>query len=132
MKKSCKYCGKIHPVGKECDKKPKKNGKRDTREDRFRHTQKWIKKSREIRERDGYVCRMCESGRDGVLGRLYNNPKLSVHHIRKLSQCWAKRLDNSNLITLCEVHHRRADAGEYSVEELEELAKYPPGRGATE
>lgn len=74
---------------------------------------------------------MCESGKDGVVGRLYNNPKLSVHHIRKLSKCWEKRLDNDNLITLCEVHHRRADAGEYSVEELEELAKYPPGRGAT-
>ena len=38
-----------------------------------------------------------------------NSDNISVHHIEKLEENYEKRLDDYNLISLCEVHHKMAD-----------------------
>jgi 5-methylcytosine-specific restriction endonuclease McrA len=43
---------------------------------------------------------------------------LSVHHITSLKEDFSKRLDNDNLITLCELCHRKAEVGAIKKEEL--------------
>ena len=47
----------------------------------------------------------------------YNFNNLSVHHALPLEESYGSRLDDDNLLTLCDRHHKMADDGEipYSV-----------------
>lgn len=121
MKKSCRYCGGTHPLSDMCPKKPERARRKKARREAelFRSTAAWTAKSVEIRERDFYCCRLCLAE-----GRLTTHD-LSVHHIVPLMVDYTKRLDNSNLITLCAAHHSQADAGHISRYELAELASEP-------
>lgn len=117
---TCPYCGVVKR-GHKCINKPKRKEK-DTKERKFRNTKGWAKKSKEIRERDKYLCQVCLSGTYDTFYQV-NYKDLEVHHIVPLKEDYNKRLDNDNLITLCKFHHKMAEKGEISREELKNLIR---------
>lgn len=123
MLKSCPYCGRMHPVGYECPKKPRRKWypKQRGRIERFRSTAAWQKKREEILMRDHYLCRVCLDVYHHI-----NNRGLSVHHITPLGKDYDQRLDAENLITLCSRHHDEAEHGLIPAGRLRELAKTSP------
>lgn len=64
----------------------------------------------------------------------YETEGLEVHHIQTVASCYEKRLDGYNLLTLCERHHKMADAGKIPAKELQMIAAEQEGevRGHTE
>lgn len=126
MKKSCKYCNRIHETGEVCDKKPvykfryrqKYHKHERTPEDVFRSSYKWKQKRMYILKRDNYLCRVCQAEGRATAG------KLSVHHIRPLKLRPDLSLDDGNLISLCTTHHEQAENGGISVNTL--LYLIPP------
>ncbi len=129
MLKSCQYCQKIHDSKYDCRKKPPKINNRSAN-DRFRYTSAWQQKRRDIRERDRYLCQVCIRKLYGTT-RQFNSESLSVHHANKLNDAYDRRLDDSNLLTLCEQHHRMADDGTIPKEQIlaiiAEQQAHPPG-----
>lgn len=109
MLKSCKYCGRIHDSKFDCGKKPGPWKKR-TEIDRFRSSRKWREKREQIRQRDNNLCQMCLRTFHGT-SRQYNYHNLSVHHAIPIEQDYDKRLDDDNLITLCQDCHELAEKG---------------------
>ena len=110
IKKICPRCGGLHDLGKPCYKNALP--KRSTVADRFRQTYAWQKKAEQIKERDNYLCALCkERG-------FYNFKNLSVHHIIPINEDYDKRLDDDNLITLCDDCHKKAERGEVKREYL--------------
>lgn len=124
MLRSCKYCGRVHPTGYVCTMRPKDRKHRDEKIDRFRKTTAWTHKRAEILERDGHRCRMCDAE---MAPRRYNPGRLSVHHIEPLAERWDLRLEDWNLLTVCDRHHEEAERGGYDRSYLHELARVPPG-----
>lgn len=116
MLKSCKYCGKIHDSKFDCGKKPKPIEKL-TLADRFRKSSRWTNKSKQIRQRDNFLCQCCIRNLPGTY-RQYEYENLEVHHVEPINQYWDRRLDDDNLITLCRNHHEMAEAGEISRDTL--------------
>lgn len=114
MLRSCQYCGRIHDRKFNCGKKPVYQKKR-TDIDTFRSSKAWQRKREQIRQRDLNLCRVCFSR------GLYIYDNLSVHHIIPIDQDYEKRLDEGNLITLCDVHHEMAENGEIDAETLKML-----------
>ena len=55
MLKSCKYCGRIHPRGYICPKKPKQAKHRNSKTSGFRKTYTWQKKREQIVRRDFHL-----------------------------------------------------------------------------
>ena len=121
MKRSCKYCGFMHEVGVICSKKPKRNYKfKDKEKDKFRSSYIWQRKREEIKQRDLYLCKVCMNKE--LNGEIkYNYEELSVHHIVPLEVDYSLRLENDNLITLCEKHHKEAEKGTIKAEYLKKL-----------
>lgn len=120
MLKSCKYCGRIHPKNYDCQAKPKRYKSRTQQTD-IRSTNKWTRKSIEIRERDHYLCRACLA--QGVI----NYDGIEVHHIIPLAEDESRAFDDDWLISLCTNHHKAADRGEISREVLHQMTcGYPP------
>ena len=75
---------------------------------RFRDSIKWQKKRKKIKERDNYLCQICireiyEAKRE------YNHENLQVHHAIPINTNEDLKLDESNLITLCSMHHSMCD-----------------------
>ena len=117
MKRSCRYCGKIHDRLQPCPSKPAKPKVRYEKysndKDIFRGSKLWKAKRREIIQRDLGLCQLCKRG-------VYlDSPQLTaadgVHHIISLEADFGKRLDNDNLISLCSFHHELAEKGIISV-----------------
>jgi len=108
MLKSCSRCGKIHDFNKTCYKNRQVRGL--TPADKFRKTNKWHQKSKDIRERDKHLCRCCLADIYQTQ-QVFNFNKLEVHHITPLEEDFDMRLDDDNLITLCCYHHKLADKG---------------------
>nr|MDP5197191.1 HNH endonuclease [Neobacillus sp. 179.-C4.2 HS] len=48
----------------------------------------------------------------------YNFNNIEVHHIVPLIEAWDKRLEDSNLISLCAYHHKMAESGQIPKNEL--------------
>lgn len=119
MKKSCVYCGRIHDSKYDCGMKPKKFKKRNIK-DAFRSTAMWQRKTVEIKERDGYLCQICLRDLHGTKRRI-NHEKLSVHHAIPLQEDYEKRLDNDNLLTVCDMHHEMAERGIIPYDEIKEI-----------
>lgn len=118
MMVSCSYCGGVHTRGFQCGKRPKdKRKKEETYITRFRSTNVWKRKREEIKARDKFLCQWCKQKGTYVF------TKLEVHHIWPISKAWNKRLDNSNLITLCTYCHKMADNEEISRKELLEIVQ---------
>ena len=120
MRKTCPRCGVVSQDHICPYRKSRKKGG-DRQSDRFRQTKAWTSKSIEIRQRDRYLCQVC-------LRNLYNTlsfltyKAVEVHHITPIEECYDKRLDNDNLISLCSYHHKMADHGQIPREELHEIA----------
>lgn len=121
MLKACKYCGKIHDKKYICKAKEKafkerdnEQAKRNSQNRRFRATSAWRKKSASIRLRDKNLCLVCLNQGRYVPGE-------SVHHIVSLKEDFNKRLDDDNLITLCNACHELAESGKISKSALKKL-----------
>ena len=120
MLKTCIYCGRVHPKGFVCPRKPKAQNKYDKQIDVFRGSSQWKNKRAHIFKRDLYMCRVClENG-------IYCSGDLSVHHITPIASDYSRRLDDDNLITLCSYHHEAAEKGEIPSEHLRALAEHEP------
>jgi 5-methylcytosine-specific restriction endonuclease McrA len=116
---SCSYCNRLHNRGEICANRPKNNSRKKETNiiTKFRSSRIWAKKRDEIKSYDLFLCRTCfEKG-------TYVWQKLEVHHIRPISKAWHKRLENSNLITLCSACHKLAENGNIKESYLSELAK---------
>lgn len=124
MLHSCKYCGRIHDKKIFCDKKKNANLKRKKSgpADKFRNTKAWQDKREQIKKRDKYLCQLCLR-KIGNYNRQYNSEALEVHHIEPLNSAYDKRLENTNLLTLCREHHEAAEAGEVTAECLQQIAE---------
>lgn len=109
MLKSCKYCMRIHDSKHDCGKKPVPK-KEPTEINRFRWSRKWTEKREQIKEIDNYLCQECKA--NGI----YTYDGLEVHHIVPLVDDFDLRMDEDNLITLCQEHHEQAEKGEISRE----------------
>lgn len=70
---------------------------------KFRGSSQWKRKRAEILKRDHKTCRICG-----------NKEGLQVHHIYSLDTHWDLRLENDNLITLCNECHHKAHNGVYN------------------
>ena len=116
---TCSKCGVV-PRGHRCPHKTYRKKDKDSKADKFRATKAWTNKSVEIRQRDRYLCKACEANLYNTV-RQFNYDKLEVHHIISISEDYNKRLDNDNLITLCNYHHKMAEAGQIPKETLQSL-----------
>jgi 5-methylcytosine-specific restriction endonuclease McrA len=92
--------------------KPKRI-KQGNDKDRFRWTQAWQRKREEIKERDNYLCQVCIRKLYDTINQ-FNYNDLEVHHAIPLEEKFDKRLDNDNLLTICEKHHEMAEHGDIS------------------
>ena len=117
---SCQYCHKIHPDDYDCGMRPKRKRQASTEQKRFRDTQAWRKKSAEIRVRDSYLCQCCLRNFPGT-DRQYNSVGVGVHHNIPLVENRDLALDNSNLISLCSVHHEMAESGRIGREQIRRI-----------
>ena len=118
LMKTCSRCGKLHPLGYKCYANSKNYYKESNPEIRkFRSSSLWTNKADEIKDRDHYLCQVCLSK------NILNYDDLSVHHILPLREDFSKRLDNNNLITLCEKHHRMCEEGKISRADQLQLIK---------
>ena len=116
MLKSCKYCGRIHEQAYICNQKhqaqvKRQQNRKQTTALRFRRSEAWTNKSIAIRQRDNYLCLCCKEQLVGTV-KQYNTINLSVHHITPIEEDYNTRLDDENLITVCDVHHELCEAGE--------------------
>ncbi len=132
MRKSCPYCGRIHDVMYKCPQsKRKKYKKKESEYDAYRNTAAWQHRRDEIKKRDMYMCQICLRGLYDYGARRHNTRGISVHHIISLKNNFELRDVNANLISLCDCHHKMADRGEISAEELKTIALeqegIPPG-----
>ncbi len=112
MFKACSRCGKIHDSKYKCTA-----GKIYQTADEYHNSYKWHKKSDEVREKANYLCEVCKDE-----GR-YTYDNLEVHHIVKIKDNKELLLDDSNLICLCQFHHRLAEIGNLSADYLRRLAE---------
>ena len=64
-------------------------------------SEKWKKKSEQIKKRDGYKCKRC-----AMYGK--NVPAVVVHHIKHVDEYPELAFDNDNLISLCQGCHNKA------------------------
>ena len=118
MLQSCKYCGRMHPLGYVCSLKPQKHRK-NTRAQRFRNTWEWRQTRARVNKRDGHMCRLC------LLAGEIEYEDLSTHHIIPLEESMDYAADDNWCITLCERHHREAENGEHDRALLHQLAMEP-------
>lgn len=105
MFKACSRCGKIHAQGHRCYANSRNYDKHDAETRKFRNSKEWKHKAEEIKERDKFLCQIC------LKNNIFNFKELSVHHITPIAENQALRLENSNLITLCEKHHKECERG---------------------
>lgn len=134
MLKSCSYCRKIHDRNYICHEKElalkNHRGKKvykskyemfgETNVDGFRSTREWKLKRKEIRHRDRNLCQICFRELYNTIEKL-NYTDLSVHHCEPLNENFDKRLDDLNLITVCEYHHRLCDNGTIPQDEVKKI-----------
>ncbi|MBR5094460.1 MAG: hypothetical protein IK095_05145 [Oscillospiraceae bacterium] len=117
MLKACKYCGRIHGKDVDCGKRPVRTRYIRSESEAGRYSWDFAKRSKEIKERQAYLCPICVEA-----GDLRPKP-IETHHIKKLRTHPELLLEDENLIALCEEHHRAADAGKIAEERLRDIAK---------
>lgn len=121
---TCKYCGVVER-GHRCEHRPKRKNIKNRESDRFRSSAVWKKKAEECKQRDRYLCRVCVAGLYNTLNQI-NYKNLESHHIIPIAEDYNKRLDNDNIITLCQMHHKMAERGQIPREVLFEILASPP------
>lgn len=123
MQKSCPYCGRIHPIGAVCVKKPPRIRRRDESDAAsYRNTGNWRRTRDAAKRRDLYICRVCLDR--GEWNPIYRY--IEVHHIIPIAENEMLRDELDNLITLCKRHHEDAEAGIIDRDYLRRLAKTEP------
>ena len=146
MLRSCDYCGRYHDDMHPCEQKKaaieRKQARikairrereypsdsyeyrRDKPEYKFRGSAAWTKRSQQVRERDHYLCLCCQAGLRGTVNR-YNDDSehggVQVHHIIPIAEDDSLRLDETNLITVCQKHHKLCEIGIISRQKQKEL-----------
>ena len=127
MLRTCSICGRIHDFDKVCYSS---KYKKSTKQNKFRSSYIWQEKRDEIRERDMNLCQVCIRDKYNT-DYMYNYESLEVHHIIPIEEDYSRRLDSYNLITLCNMHHRMAEEGIITREELQKIVAeyYDPPRG---
>lgn len=118
MLQSCKWCGRMHPLGFVCPMKPQKRRK-NTEAQRFRNTYEWRQTRKRVNRRDGHLCRLC------LLAGEIVYEGLSTHHIIPLEETMDYAADDDWCITLCDTHHKEAEDGQHDREMLHQLAMAP-------
>lgn len=126
MLKACKYCGRIHARDFDCGRRPVRTKYVRSEAEQLRYTGAMNAKSRQIKERQAFLCPLCVAAGD------LRPKQLETHHIRKLRLHPELALEDENLIALCLEHHELADRGVVEEEQLRELARArdrgdPPG-----
>lgn len=121
MKKTCKHCGVVDE-NHICPHRKSRQKSGDRQSDKFRNTIRWQRKRDEIKLRDRYLCQICLRDRYNTLSFL-NYMTVQVHHITSIQEDYNRRLDNDNLISLCDYHHKMAEYGQIPKEELYEIVK---------
>lgn len=122
---TCKYCG-IVERGHRCKNRPKRIQTKNRASDKFRNTIAWKRKAEECKNRDRHLCRVCVAGLYNTLNQI-NFKNLESHHIIPIAEDYSKRLDNDNIITLCQMHHKMAECGQIPRTVLQEILASPPG-----
>lgn len=119
--KTCGYCHKIHDNKIKCGAKRSYYREKNSRYNKSQDYQdiiksnRWKKLSALIKSLDNHECLICKAC--GLI-----SPKvLEVHHIDKVMNNFEKAFDKQNLITLCIFHHKQAEQGTISKQELLEL-----------
>ena len=115
MMKSCSRCGRIHDRNHKCYANSKNYYQHDAEIRKFRNSGVWKRKADEIKERDKYLCLIC------LKHNVFNHKDLSVHHIQPIAERQELRLENSNLITVCETHHKLCEVGKIPRAEQQEI-----------
>lgn len=118
---TCSRCGVVSR-GHRCPYRTYKKKAYDTEADKFRQTRRWRNKSIEVRQRDRYLCRVCEANLYNTIQQFTYN-EIDVHHIVPINEDYNKRLDNDNLISLCRYHHKMADDGKIPKEVLYKIVE---------
>ena len=114
MYKTCSVCGRMHDFNSKMCKRKKTY--RGGSERGLRSQTKWTEKSLEIRDRSHYLCAVCQD--KGIIR--YEN--VEVHHIVKVKDDESLMYEDTNLICLCQEHHKQADRGEIDKDYLTRLA----------
>ena len=99
MKKICSGCGKIIDFNKDCSCRPKRILKKETNteDDKFLRSTAWYNKRRKIIQRDNGYCQRCFY-KYGIL----ETERLQVHHIKSRLHYPELKMEDSNLITVCQ------------------------------
>ncbi len=119
MLKSCPYCGRIHDKKYDCGKRPQFQ-KTKSKATHFRNSRKWRDKREQIRERDKNLCQICIRKLYGTKIQ-FNYENLSVHHAVPIEEDYDRRLDDDNLLTVCDRHHEMAESGEIPYEVVKRI-----------
>ena len=127
MLKSCPYCGRIHDSKFDCGRKPKRKHDKTKEAYAVHRSNRWKKLSEEVRDRDGFCCRVCLLGKYGTMNRI-SYEDVSVHHIIPIEEDPSLAYDDRNCITLCRMHHEMAESGDIPRSELLALSN-PGGQG---
>lgn len=117
MYKSCSKCGRIHPYNHKCYAGESGIRRKNTSANTFRTTRQWRNKAEEIKKQSKYLCNVC------LAKGIYNYTQLETHHIEPIEENYERRLDDSNLICLCNEHHRLAEEGKIKREYLFKLVE---------
>lgn len=122
MQVSCKWCGRVHPRGYVCPRKPART-KRGTAQAAIRNTYRWQKTRAAVYQRDHGLCRLCLAE-----GRITTSD-LQAHHIIPLEESTETAYSMDWIITLCSGNgnscHERAERGDVSRSLLHSLAMEP-------
>lgn len=70
---------------------------------KFYLSRTWANKREEIRERDGYICKLCHY-KDGGITTIEGRNNIT-HHIVPLKEDKSKALNSDNLLTMCHSCH---------------------------
>ena len=119
---------RVHDTKNNCGRKPKFKYNKGNDKDKFRWTRSWQLKRDEIRERDNNLCQICIRKLYNTINQ-YNYEYLSVHHAVSLESGYDKRLDNDNLLTVCDYHHKCAERGEITLKEVLKIIQEQENNG---
>ena len=102
-------------MGQKCYKNARNYYQSDPEIRKFRNSGAWKRKAEEIKERDKYLCQIC------LKKNIINTRDLSVHHITPVSESQELRLENRNLITVCETHQKECESGKIPRDEQQAI-----------
>lgn len=127
MLKSCKYCGRIHDARFHCKQRVDADRDRwakrkDEIAQKFRNSVLWKNKRKQVLQRQNYICACCAEEMEGTLDRL-NTEDIQVHHIVPIQENYDRRLDDSNLIGVCALHHEMCESGRISRKKQREIVE---------